>query len=93
MPDDQLLRAFAERGSEAAFTELVRRHVDLVHSAAFRMLNDTHLAKDVTQGVFVALAGNAGKLGNHPVLSGWLHRTARNIAAKAIRTEMRRRDR
>jgi len=73
--DPQLLRAYAERRSEAAFAELVRRHIDLVHSAAFRMVNDSHLAKDVSQGVFVALAKDAGKLTNHPVLSGWLPQT------------------
>lgn len=91
--DPQLLRAYAERRSEAAFAELVRRHIDLVHSAAVRMVNDPHLAKDVSQGVFVALAKDADKLTNHPVLSGWLHRTARNIAAQTVRTEVRRRHR
>ncbi len=89
--DPQLLRDYAERRSEAAFAELVRRHIDLVHSAAFRMVNDSHLAKDVSQGVFVALAKDAGKLAGHPVLSGWLHRTARNLAAKVVRTDVRRR--
>lgn len=57
------------------------------------MVNDPHLAKDVTQGVFVALTKDAGKLTDHPVLSGWLHRTARNIAAQTIRTEVRRKTR
>ena len=93
LSDPQLLRAYAERRSEAAFAELVRRHIDFVHSAALRMVNDSHLAKDVTQGVFVALAKDANKLTERPVLSGWLHRTARNIAAQAIRTEVRRRNR
>ena len=93
LSDPQLLRAYAERRSEAAFAELVRRHIDFVHSAALRMVNDAHLAKDVSQGVFVALAKDAGKLTDHPVLSGWLHRTARNIAAQTIRTEVRRRHR
>ena len=74
--DSQLLRAYAERRSEAAFAELVRRHVDLVYSAARRMVCDSHLAEDVTQGAFVALAKNAAQLTNRPVLSGWLHRTA-----------------
>ena len=36
--DSQLLCAYAERRSEAAFAELVRRHVDLVYSAALRMV-------------------------------------------------------
>ena len=93
LSDPQLLRAYAERRSEAAFAELVRRHIDLVHSAAVRMVNDSHLAKDVSQGVFVALAKDAGKLTNHPLLSGWLHRTTRNIAAQTVRTEVRRRRR
>lgn len=57
------------------------------------MVNDPHLAKDVSQGVFVALAKDAAKLTNHPVLSGWLHLTARNIAAQTVRTEVRRRNR
>ncbi|MES2657133.1 MAG: sigma-70 family RNA polymerase sigma factor [Verrucomicrobiota bacterium] len=91
--DPQLLRAYAEGRSEAAFAELVRRHIDFVHSAAVRMVNDPHLAKDVSQGVFVALAKDAGKLTNHPILVGWLHRTTRNIAAQTVRTEVRRRHR
>jgi RNA polymerase sigma factor (sigma-70 family) len=93
MTDQQLLRDYAGRRSDAAFAELVRRHVDLVHSAALRMVCDAHLAADVTQDVFVALAQNAGQLTKHPVLSGWLHRTTRNIAANTVRSEVRRRAR
>jgi len=91
--DSQLLRAYAEQRSEPAFAELVSRHVDLVCSAAVRMVCDSHLAQDVTQGVFVALAKNAIHLTDRPVLSGWLHRTAQNIAANAVRTDVRRRAR
>ena len=93
LTDQQLLRDYAERQSEAAFAELVRRHVDLVYSAALRMVCDSHLAEDVTQAVFLALAQNARQLTDRPVLSGWLHRTAQNIASKSVRTEVRRRAR
>ena len=79
--------------SEPAFTELVGRHVDFVYSAALRMVGDVHLAEDVTQGVFLALAKNAADLTDRPVLSGWLHRTAQNIAAQTVRTDVRRRTR
>lgn len=89
--DAQLLRAYAENRSDPAFAELVRRHVDIVHSAALRMVCDSHLAQDVTQAVFLALASNAAQLTNRPVLPGWLHRTAQNIAAQTVRTDMRRR--
>jgi len=91
--DSQLLRAYAEHRTEPAFAELVRRHVDFVYSAAQRMVCDSHLAEDVTQGVFVALAKQAVQLANRPVLSGWLHGTARNIAAQTVRTDVRRRAR
>jgi hypothetical protein len=36
MTDFELLREYAERHSEAAFTALVERHVGLVYSAALR---------------------------------------------------------
>jgi RNA polymerase sigma factor (sigma-70 family) len=93
LTDQQLLRNYAERQSEADFAELARRHVDLVYSAALRMVCDSHLAQDVTQAVFLALAQNARQLTERPVLSGWLHRTAQNIASKSVRTEVRRRAR
>jgi RNA polymerase sigma factor (sigma-70 family) len=91
--DAELLSDYAERGSEAAFAELVRRHVDLVYSAAFRMVRNRHLAQEVSQCVFLALSRDARRLMNRPVLSGWLHCTARNQAAKVVRTEERRRAR
>jgi DNA-directed RNA polymerase specialized sigma24 family protein len=63
--DQQLLRDYAERQSETAFAELVRRHIGLVYSAALRMAGEADFARDVTQGVFVALAQNARQLTEH----------------------------
>ena len=88
--DQQLLRDYTGRRSEAAFAEVVRRHVDFVYSVARRMVHDAHLAEDVTQRVFLALAQDARRLANHPVLSGWLHRTTLNIAAETVRSNVRR---
>src|SRR5580692_363531 len=89
-PDQQLLSDYADARSDAAFAALLQRHLDLVYSAALRMVRDAQLAEDVTQAVFIALAQNAGRLKGHPVLSGWLHRTARNIAGEMVRTNTRR---
>jgi RNA polymerase sigma factor (sigma-70 family) len=93
LTDQQLLREYAASRSEAAFAELVRRHVNFVYSAALRMVCDAHLAEDVTQGVFLVLAQTARQLTDRPVLSGWLHRTAQNLGSKAVRTDVRRRAR
>jgi RNA polymerase sigma factor (sigma-70 family) len=90
LTDSQLLRAYAEERSEAAFGVLVQRHVDLVYSAALRMVRDPHLAEDVTQAVFVALAQKGRQPADRPVLAGWLHRTAQHLAAKTVRSDVRR---
>ena len=90
-PDGELLRRYAETGSEDAFTELVRRHVDLVYSAALRQVNgDAHLAQDVAQSVFTDLARKAAPLARRPALTGWLYTSTHFAAAKAVRTEHRR---
>ncbi|MGC3957439.1 MAG: sigma-70 family RNA polymerase sigma factor [Verrucomicrobiota bacterium] len=91
--DQQLLQDYAQNRTDPAFAELVRRHIDLVYSAAMRRLGDAHLAEDVAQGTFTALAQNAHDLAGHPVLTGWLHRTTQNIAANLIRTNLRRQTR
>jgi RNA polymerase sigma factor (sigma-70 family) len=43
--------------------------------------------------VFVALAQSASQLADCAVLSGWLHRTTRNLAANTVRSDVRRRGR
>ncbi len=92
--DSELLRRYAGTHSEAAFTELVQRHVNLVHSAALRQVNgDAHLAQDVAQTVFADLARKAASLSRRSTLTGWLYTSAHFAAAKFARTENRRRDR
>jgi RNA polymerase sigma factor (sigma-70 family) len=93
-PDYELLRRYAETRSEAAFAELVQRHVNLVYSAARRQVNgDAHLAQDVAQTVFTDLARKAAPLSRRATLTGWLYTSAHFAAAKAVRAEHRRRDR
>jgi len=92
--DATLLRRYAEARSESDFAELVRRHLNLVYSAALRQVNgDAHLAQDVTQLVFTDLARKAAQLAGHRVLAGWLFTSTRFAAAKLVRGEQRRRTR
>jgi RNA polymerase sigma factor (sigma-70 family) len=92
MDDDaQLLRRYRDHHAEDAFTELVRRHVNLVYFAALRQTaGDTMLAEDITQAVFTDLARKAAELANRSVLTGWLYTSTRYAAANAMRAERRR---
>ncbi|HXB58854.1 MAG TPA: sigma-70 family RNA polymerase sigma factor [Candidatus Acidoferrales bacterium] len=95
MSDDrQLLRRFAEERSEAAFGELVTRHLPLVYSTAIRQAGgDEHLAKDVAQLVFTDLARKAPGLSENIILAGWLHRATIFAARQTLRGDRRRRER
>jgi RNA polymerase sigma factor (sigma-70 family) len=88
MTDEQALADFAKTRSAQAFTLLVQRYVDLVHSTAARMARDAHLAEDVTQAVFIVLARRAYSI-NPKYLAGWLVNTARLASRDALRSRSR----
>jgi RNA polymerase sigma factor (sigma-70 family) len=94
LEDLELLRRYATDRSEAAFGELVRRHVTPVYAFALRRVGgDAHLAEDVTQMVFTALARKASSLTGRQTLGGWLCRTTHFAARDVVRVERRRRAR
>jgi RNA polymerase sigma factor (sigma-70 family) len=91
MNDDQeLLRAFAGRKSEAAFATLVQRHLPVIYAAALRQTGDAHSAEEISLSAFTLLARKAGSLTNHPALGGWLYTTTGHLAARWRRSEGRR---
>ena len=93
MDDNELLQEYVERQSEKAFSELVTRHIDLVYSTARRMVQETALAKDVAQSVFIQLARKAPTIRSGNALPGWLYRVTRCQAANAVRNDRARRER
>jgi RNA polymerase sigma factor (sigma-70 family) len=91
MTDNELIELYAGERSEAAFQELVSRHLDLVYSAALRQLPGfSHLAQDASQLVFAELARKAPQLTGHPSIRGWLFVCTRHLAMRMRRTECRR---
>ena len=91
MDDWDLLRAYAERGAEDSFRELLRRHAGMVFSTARRILDgDAHLAQDVAQRAFCLLAQKAARLPRTGSIGGWLYRTTYHLARETQRTEWRR---
>ena len=94
MEDSELLRQYAEDGSESAFSELVQRHIGFVYAAALRQTGGAiHRAEEITQTVFIALARKSRALSSRRQLAGWLYITTRYACAKLKRSEMRRQER
>jgi len=91
--DLDLLAQFTGNHSQDAFTEVVRRHVNLVYSAALRQVRSPQLAEEVSQSVFTDLARNAGKLKPDSILTAWLYQVTRRTAVDVVRKESRRRRR
>ena len=90
MDDWQLLKSYGRDDSQDAFTEIVRRHVNLVYSAALRQTREAELARDVTQLVFANLARRAKSLKPKGTLAGWLYRDASFTSREILRRERRR---
>ena len=94
LEDSELIRRYAADRTEAAFAELVRRHLTPVYAFALRRVGgDAHLAKDVTQIVFTTLARKAASLTDRRTLGGWLCRATHFAARDMVRAEWRRRAR
>jgi RNA polymerase sigma factor (sigma-70 family) len=90
LPDDDLLRQYVRNGSNPAFSELVRRYLDAVYSAALRQVRSAALAEEISQSVFLDLSRSAAKLKPGQPLVAWLYLVTRRTAVDVIRRESRR---
>jgi RNA polymerase sigma factor (sigma-70 family) len=89
-PDWELLEAYARHGSDTAFAVLVRRHLNMVYSVAFRFCADHCIAEEVSNNVFLALARKAREIKREVKLAGWLFLSAKQMASNARGFESRR---
>jgi len=80
--DDETLMLEHGAGSEAAFGELVRRHQKGVLNYMFRMVQNRHVAEELTQEVFVALVKNGGRYQPTAKFTTYLYSIASNIVSK-----------
>jgi len=87
------MNAVAAR-DEFAFAVLYDRYIDLVYSAAFRVLSDAQLAEDASQDVFVRLWRRPESfIAERGRFLSWLMSVTRNRAVDELRARGRRRKR
>ncbi len=90
MTDTGLLERFTREHAQDAFTELVKRHVGLVYTAARRQVHSHHGAQEVSQDVFLELARHAHRIAPGQPLGPWLYVVTRRTAIDYLRRESRR---
>lgn len=92
--DADLLSQFAHnpaaQDGQDAFKALVERHLNLVYSAALRLVRSPQLAEEVSQSVFTQLARHTAALKPGTILTAWLHQVTYHAAVDVVRREARR---
>jgi RNA polymerase sigma-70 factor (ECF subfamily) len=80
--DEELLKR-SSRGDEEAFTNLYRRHADVLYRFAFRMTGSSWGAEEIVQDVFMTLVREPGKYdAERGTLSAFLFGITRNRIMK-----------
>ena len=87
---DEALMLDHGKGNEQAFAELVRRHQGGVLNFTYRMVQNRHIAEELTQEVFVALVKNAQRYQPLAKFTTYLYTIASNIVTKEWNRQKRR---
>lgn len=83
-PGVQLMLRF-QRGDEAAFDELVRKHQRGVVSLTYRYVGDPGAAEDMAQDVFVRVYKARASYRPEAKFTTWLYRIATNLCLNELR--------
>jgi len=96
LSDDQLMAAYAEKGDQYAFQQLVSRHKDRVYGFILAMVHDSELANDLFQDTFVKVIDvvHRRRSGYSPQgrFLGWILMIARNVVFDYKRSRHKWRD-
>src|SRR5262245_46193246 len=90
LPDNELVRRFAQDRDPAAFELLLWRHGPMVWGVCRRLLLHTHDAEDAFQATFLTLARKAATIGERGAVAGWLYRVALHTSLAARKSRQRR---
>jgi RNA polymerase sigma factor (sigma-70 family) len=88
MRDDPSVASLVTRAAKEdpeAWNELIERYAPLVWAICARYRLSSHDTEDVSQSVWLLLAGHLGKLREQPALPGWLATTTRHECLRVLR--------
>lgn len=84
-PTDRVLLVRAERGDQAAFDRLVRRHTPRMYRVALRITGTSADAEDVVQDAWVSAWRSLSDFRSESQVSTWLYRVVSNAALMHVR--------
>jgi RNA polymerase sigma-70 factor (ECF subfamily) len=82
---DIALMKRVKNGDDAAFEELVEKHYQTVYRLAYRFLNDSPEAEDITQEVFIRVYRAASTYTPKAKFSTWLYTITKNLCFNELR--------
>ena len=92
-PADEDLIVDIRRRDDAAFAQLLTRHLDAVHGYIYRLTRSHHDADELTQETFLRVWQKAGSYRpSHGKVSTWLYRIAHNLCVDEFRRSSRHTD-
>src|SRR5262249_51631355 len=91
IPDEELVRRYADSREEAAFAALVRRYGPAVLRVCYRVLHHSHDAEDAFQATFQVLAREAVSLRRQGAVGAWIHEVAYHAALRVRQRTVRQR--
>ncbi|MCA9740643.1 MAG: sigma-70 family RNA polymerase sigma factor [Deferribacteres bacterium] len=86
---DQELVVRCSSGERSAQFQLYEKYKDSVYSIAFRMANDSQVAEDIVQDVFIKVFKNIGSFRGDAAFSSWLYRITSNVCINHFRKAKR----
>lgn len=75
----------AKQGDMQAFEELILQHEKIVYNVAFRMMNHSEDAKDISQEVFIKAYRNIANFDERSTFSTWIYRITVNTCIDEMR--------
>jgi RNA polymerase sigma-70 factor (ECF subfamily) len=88
-PDDKKLMERCLKGDRHAFEALLVRYQKPVYNAAYRMLNNSEDARDVTQTVFLKVYENLDQYDPSHRFFSWIYRIAMNESINWLKKSSR----
>lgn len=86
---DRALIARCRDGDRAAQFQLYEKYKNLVYNIAFRMANDSQVAEDLVQEIFIKVFKNLARFRGDAAFSSWLYRITSNVCINHFRTANR----